>query len=116
DELRERLAEVEKSRAASNDPPGDPPTPPKNQRTDGAPEDPASPPLSRLLSAADLTRILSARLGRPCGGVDSFLARYRKEHLDGFEAIDGRRMNEPRIMYRTADVWPVLWEKYSRKK
>jgi hypothetical protein len=75
-----------------------------------------SQPLSRLLSASDLQRALSERLGRPCRGVASFLARHRKVAVDCFEMVEGRRRTEPKIIYRTADVWPVLWEKYTRQK
>ncbi len=76
----------------------------------------ASQPRTHLLSASDLERILSERLGRPCGGVDSFLARYRKNAVDCFEVVEAKRRTEPKILYRTADVWAILWEKYARKK
>jgi hypothetical protein len=79
-----------------------------------APDD--SPPQATLLSAGDLEKILTARLGRECGGVDSFLARHRKVAMDCFEFIEGQRKTEPRILYRTKDVWPILWRKYSAKK
>lgn len=63
-------------------------------------------PLPPFLSAADLAR----RLGRPPGGVETFLRRYRDAHPDSAVEVPGPRVREPRVLYRTADVWGPLTE------
>lgn len=68
----------------------------------GAP--PPGDPLPSFLSAADLAR----RIGRPERAVESFLRRYRESHPDCFTEVTGTRKNEPRVLYRTADVWKPL--------
>lgn len=70
----------------------------------GAPH-PADP-LPPFLSAADLAR----RLGRPPGGVETFLRRYRDAHPDSAVEVPGPRVREPRVLYRTAEVWGPLTE------
>lgn len=70
-------------------------------RPDG-PED-----LPALLSAADL----SDRLQQPRSRVESFLRRFRKSHRDCYTEADSPRRNEPRYLYRVADVWPALTAK-----
>ncbi len=76
-----------------------------------------SPPRSKFLTVADVERILAERLGHPVKGVESFLRRYyHKKHPFCREEVRSQKRTEPRIMYRTADVWPVLWAKYSRRK
>jgi hypothetical protein len=57
-----------------------------------------------FLSAADL----AARLGQPKNAVEVFLRRYRKDYPDCATENEGRRHNEPRYLYRVADVLPHL--------
>jgi hypothetical protein len=57
-----------------------------------------------LLSAGDLARLLKLSLPR----VESALRRYRENHPDCFTEAENPRKNEPRYLYRTADVLPVL--------
>jgi hypothetical protein len=68
-------------------------------------ETPEVPPA--LLAAADLAR----KLGQPVQRVETFLRRFRVTHPDCFEGVENHRRNEPRILYRTADVWPALQRK-----
>jgi hypothetical protein len=60
--------------------------------------------LPTVLSAADLARALE----QPGSRVESFLRRFREDHPDSFTEVDNPRKNEPRYLYRTADVWPAL--------
>jgi hypothetical protein len=62
-----------------------------------------------FLCAADLARCI----GQPKSRVETFLRRYREDHPDCFVEVEegGTRKNEPRILYRTADVWPDLLQK-----
>lgn len=55
-------------------------------------------------SASDLAR----RLGQPIDTVETFLRRHRERFPDCFREAEGRRRNEPRYLYRVADVWPAL--------
>jgi hypothetical protein len=64
----------------------------------------ANGPLPVMLSAADLAR----SLGQPVSRVESFLRRFRESHPDCSIQVDSPRKNEPRVLYRTADVWPAL--------
>ncbi len=66
-------------------------------------------PLPPFLPASDLAR----RVGRPVGGVETFLRRFRTKHPDCAVGVDDPRKGEPRALYRTADVWePLLkWSK-----
>jgi hypothetical protein len=59
-------------------------------------------------SAGDLAR----RFGWSVGAVESFLRRYRERFVDCFDEADGRRRNEPRYLYRVADVLPALREHF----
>jgi hypothetical protein len=65
-----------------------------------------------VLSPKDLTRMLSALLGKEIteGAVESFLRRHRENSPDCFITVDDddRRRNQPKYLYRTADVLPVL--------
>lgn len=61
-------------------------------------------PLPSLLSAAELAK----RIGQPVARVESFLRRYRAKHPDCFIESSCSRRNEPRYLFRTADVWPAL--------
>jgi hypothetical protein len=69
-------------------------------------EPPAREPtaLPAMLSAPDLARWLDLPVSR----VESALRRYRTEHRDCCQEVENRRRNEPRYLYRTADVLPVL--------
>jgi hypothetical protein len=62
--------------------------------------------LPSLLSAADLARALQ----QPVPRVESFLRRYRADYPDCCTEVEGggTRKNEPRYLYRFADVWPLL--------
>jgi hypothetical protein len=60
--------------------------------------------LPAMLSAPDLARTLE----QPVSRVESFLRRFREDHPDSFTEVDNPRKNEPRYLYRTADVWPAL--------
>jgi hypothetical protein len=55
---------------------------------------------------------LAAKLGPSVShdAVDSFLRRYRAKYPDCFITVDDddRRRNQPKYLYHTADVWPVL--------
>ena len=42
--------------------------------------------------------------------VESFLRRYRQKHPDCYVENETPRRNEPRILYRTADVMEPLRE------
>jgi hypothetical protein len=75
---------------------------------DQAATDPANlpMPLGPRYSAADLAGLLGQ--AHAIGRVESFLRRYREKYPDCCECGDYPRKNEARILYRTADVWPVL--------
>jgi hypothetical protein len=60
------------------------------------------------LSANDLAKILQ----RPVDAVDSFLRRYREKYPDCCITTEGRRRNEPKYLYRAADVLPALREHF----
>ena len=60
--------------------------------------------LPKLISAPDLARKLQLPLPR----VDSALRRYREIHPDCAVEVENRRPNEPRYLYRTGDVQPVV--------
>jgi hypothetical protein len=81
--------------------------PPAHGAADGAKLDALLNSLPRLISAPDLAE----KLGENEPKVESFLRRLRSELTDCF--IDaskegGRRVNEPKYMYRTADIAPEL--------
>ncbi len=69
-------------------------------------------PLPTFLSAADLAH----RIGRPVEAVELWLRRFRKSHPDCFTEVEGTRRNEPRVWYRTADVWKPLLAWAHRRK
>jgi hypothetical protein len=75
----------------------------------GRPADAGQALLTALMSAADLAKLL----GQPTDRVETFLRRYRADHPDCCTEVDSRRTNEPRYLYRTADVWPALVQKLS---
>lgn len=60
--------------------------------------------LPALASAPEL----AALINQPNDPVESFLRRYRNDHRDCFQPVDNPRRNEPRILYRVADVWEPL--------
>jgi hypothetical protein len=78
--------------------------PPAPDGIPGAPELPTGVPLAALLSAPDLAR----QFGLPVDRVESALRRFRKDHPDCFTEVENPRKNEPRYLYRTAEVCPVL--------
>jgi hypothetical protein len=57
-----------------------------------------------MLSAPDLARRLRLSDDR----VESALRRFRKKHPDCCEEVENPRKNQPRYLYRTADVLPIL--------
>ncbi len=67
-------------------------------------ETPGEVQLAELLAASDLAQFL----GQPVKRVDGFLRRYHLTHPDSRVEVDTPRRNEPRFLYRTADVWPAL--------
>jgi len=67
-------------------------------------KDEQSEDLPQLCSAPDLAR----RLGLNVNLVDSFLRRLRGVKRDCYVESDNPRKNEPRYLYRTADIWPEL--------
>jgi hypothetical protein len=67
-------------------------------------------PLGAFASASDLAR----HLGRPVPAVESFLRRSRDNHPDCYVETEGRRRNEPRYLYRVADILPSLQEHFAR--
>src|SRR5205085_1494242 len=65
-------------------------------------------PLSELLSAGDLAKILN----EPVGRVEVALRRYRGKYPDcAIETEKDRRRTDPAFMYRTKEVWPFLLKK-----
>jgi hypothetical protein len=62
--------------------------------------------LPSLASAADLARWLGLSVDR----VEAFLRRYRQKHRGCWREVDGKRVNEPRVYYRTVEVLPALRE------
>jgi hypothetical protein len=68
---------------------------------------------SSPMGSADLARLL----GENPDAVESFLRRYRKEFSDCYIENESPRVNEPRYLYRPADVWPALlaWRDGRRK-
>jgi hypothetical protein len=70
----------------------------------------AEAPLPVMLSAPDLARWFKLSKVR----VESALRRFREDHPDCCEEVQTRRRNEPRYLYRTDDVRPVL-ERLSRE-
>jgi hypothetical protein len=70
--------------------------------------------LPEFAAAPDLARLLQQPLKR----VDACLRRLRKQLPDCYVEVEekkDRRRNEPRYMYRTADVWPALQEQLPRR-
>src|SRR5262249_14772008 len=68
--------------------------------------------LPRTISATDLAE----KLGMPSSTVEPHLRRLRAKYDDCFQETEGRRKNEPRYMYRTAEVLPSLLEKRKRSR
>jgi hypothetical protein len=58
---------------------------------------------------------LAAMLKKPRSAVESFLRRYRVKYPDCFMEADSPRRNEPKYLYRIADVLPALKEHFSEK-
>jgi hypothetical protein len=64
-------------------------------------------PMPIFAGAAELAR----RLGQRTDRVESFLRRLREQFPDCYINTEQPRVNEPRYLYRTADVWPLLERK-----
>jgi hypothetical protein len=68
-------------------------------------------PLPAQLSAPDLARMFRLPVAR----VESALRRFRKSNPDCFTEVDNPRRNEPRYLYRTADVLGLLGRMSARQ-
>jgi hypothetical protein len=68
-------------------------------------DSPALPPFAPVKQLAE-------RLHQPISVIRSCLTRYLKDHTDCREPVPRPRKGEPRFLYRTADVWPMLLERY----
>jgi hypothetical protein len=55
-------------------------------------------------------------LGQPVDRVDTYLRRYRRDFPDCYveQDRDDRRRNQPRYLYRPAEVWPALLDQLPR--
>jgi hypothetical protein len=67
-------------------------------------------PLPLRASAKDL----AAMLGESDDAVDSFLRRYRDKYPDCYIPTDSPRRNEPKYLYRVADVLPALKQHFAK--
>jgi hypothetical protein len=91
---------------------GAPATPPGavyDGSADSAPSEAAGlpaalPDLPKMIAAPDLARLLELGVDR----VESALRRFRERHPDCAEEQGNPRRNEPRWLYRTADIHPVV--------
>jgi hypothetical protein len=74
----------------------------------------APPPLPPRASAKELAELV----GKPVAAVESFLRRHRDKAPDSFVIVDPdeRRRNEPKYLYRVAEVLPVLKIHFADKK
>jgi hypothetical protein len=72
---------------------------------------PEGAPLPEYVSIKDL----AGRLGLTVGQVGSFLRRYAEKYPDCWIDNDHPRKGEPKKLYRTADVLPVLRERGGQK-
>lgn len=62
-----------------------------------------------FLSASELAKTV----GQPIDAVESFLRRYRQKSPDCFMPTDSPRRNEPKYLYRTAEVLPELKKNFT---
>jgi hypothetical protein len=83
----------------------------KQSEVDAAPIDGRDS--SRLQSSKDLARKLGPSV--KLAAVESFLRRYRAKFPDCAMPTDSPRRNEPRFLYRVADVLPALKEHFAKK-
>jgi hypothetical protein len=95
-DLRERLGDVAGAGEAGGGPPQQPPV--------------------DLMAVKDL-----ARAGRvPVGALGIALRRFWPTHRDCRQAVQGRRRNEPNVLYRVQEVWDAvvlpLWERHSARR
>jgi hypothetical protein len=67
-----------------------------------------SSPLPTLATVKELAE----RLHQPESVIRTCLGRYRKTHTDCCEPVPRPRKREARYVYRTADVWPMLLQRY----
>jgi hypothetical protein len=65
-----------------------------------------------FLSVSDLAGLLHLSVDQ----VDAFLRRYRKKYPDCCIETEGRRKNDPKYLYRSADVLPVLEQRFQTPK
>ncbi len=69
-------------------------------------------PWPALMSASDLAR----RLGMGPDAVNSFLYRHRRKRPFCCDEVPTPRKNEPRLLFRTADVVPSLKQLRDKRK
>jgi len=71
------------------------------------------PYVPTVATAKDLAHLLE----KPVGKVEQFLRRHREKAPDCFIEInkDDRRRNEPRYLYRVAEVLPILKQHFTGK-
>ena len=97
-------------------PPTDPPAtspapPPTGASVNEGEKPPADSILPTLLSASDIAN----RIQRNRSSVGTFLRRFAGRNKDCFVENRSKRRNEPKYLYRTADVWPAL-EKWLKRQ
>jgi hypothetical protein len=76
---------------------------------------PTPAPHTAILPPRASARDLAELVGKPLTAVESFLRRHRDKAPDCFVTVDpdDRRRNEPKYLYRVADVLPVLKEHFA---
>lgn len=99
---REFLEASEKIDAASTRPANETPNAPPVAVAESSPPE--------YSSATDL----ATRLQAGKSAVESWLRRYRGKYPDCFITNDSPRKNEPKYLYRTADVWHDLQENFAK--
>jgi hypothetical protein len=79
------------------------------------------PPVESMATATDLPPFASAKdlatlIGKPsnASAVESFLRRYRDKYPDCYTENESPRKNDPKYLYRVADVLPVLKEHFTK--
>jgi hypothetical protein len=80
----------------------------KEQGQDGAVELLLHTP--SLMSTADLASLI----GQPLSKVEPYVRRLRERNKNCFEEIENPRKNEPKYLYRSKDVLPILLKHFGR--
>ncbi len=75
------------------------------------------PPAASQLSAKDLAVLLRKRgfAKATNDAVYGYLRRYAQDHSDCCFQVPNPKRNEPRILYRIPEVWPVLIKQYGHQ-